>query len=441
MSQAKKMFVSLAAALVLAAALGGYAYFGVFQPEREEIAAQESEERLFPLEAEEVTAFTLQVKGETIELEKGEAGWRLVSPLEAPADEREVEKILGDLSRARRLRLIEDEADLRHFGLAKPRYRIEARTAGGETAYLAVGTPNSFDETFFASRAPGQVVAASSLIKTTLEKTTFDLREKKLVPFSADEVEGIEIEGDERLALARVEGVWRVRAPREGRADEEEAKALLRKLVDLRASAFPERAAEDLGEPSASLTLRPAEGEALALRFWEAEGKAYAQVAGGALAEVPERALEPLEQDPEALFDQRIAPFDTEEVAKVEVRAGEERFTLGRTETGWAVEEPEEAPARRWKVNAGIQNLADLRPAEVLPADQGGAHGLDQPARTLRLFDDQGGLVGAYHLGDEEDEHTYLRIEGKEAVYKVRSIHVVNVPRSLDDVKEKAEDA
>lgn len=440
MSQAQKLLVSLATALVLAVALGAYAYFGVFQAEKEELAAKDEEERLFTLDTQAVNALTVQAKGETTELVKEGGKWRIVAPLEAPADQNAVERLLSDLENARRLRQIQDEGDLRPYGLERPEIRVEARAEGDESAYLAVGLGNTFDSTYFVSRRPGQVAAASSLLKNALEKGTFDLREKKLIHLGSDEVQGIEFEGDTPVVLSRTEGEWGLSAPREGRADEKEVKALLRKLLDIRATAFPESASEDLGEPSVVLTLKPTEGEALTIRFWEAEEKAFAQVEGGSFAEIPSNALEPLKQDPEELYDQRIAPFDTDKVAKVEVQTAEQSFTLARTEEGWAIESPEEGPARRWKVNSGIANLSDLRPEEVLPLEELEARGLAEPERTIRLYDAEGNPIGAYYLSAEEDKHHYVRIEGKDAIYKVRSNLVVNVPTSLDDVREASKD-
>lgn len=442
MSQAQKMLVSLAATLVLAAAIGGYAYFGVFQAEKEELAAKESEEKLFPFDPEAVTSLSLHRLGEeTIELEKGPEGWRIVSPLSAPADELEVQKILRDLGWARQLRHIQDEGDMKPFGLEKPLLKVEARTAEGETAHLAVGLRNTFDSTYFVSRAPGQVVTANSLVKTTLEKTVFDLREKKVIPLKTGDVEGIEIEGEKRVALALQEGIWQMLAPHEGRADEKETKSLLRTLIDIRASGFPAREEKDLGDPTFRLTLTPKEGEPVRVRFWEAEEESYAEVEGGVFAAIPTTTLSPLRQDPEELLDQRIAPFDTDKVAKVEVRTTEESFTLRRTDEGWTIEEPKEAPARRWKVNAGITNLSELKPVETLPAEEAAAYGLDEPSRTIRLFDPEGGLVGAYHFGIEKDRHTYVRLEGREEIFKVRENLVINVPRTLADVEEEQEDS
>src|SRR5690606_31495737 len=58
MSQKTRMLVSLVVTLVLAGALGAYAYFGVFQKEQEELAAKETEEKLFRLDPEAISALT-----------------------------------------------------------------------------------------------------------------------------------------------------------------------------------------------------------------------------------------------------------------------------------------------------------------------------------------------------------------------------------------------
>lgn len=440
MSQKTKLLVSLAASLLLAAALGAYAYFGVFQKEQEELAAKETEGKLFTLDAEAIVSLEVEAEGETTTLEKRDGSWRITSPISARADDAAVTRLIGDLGRARYRRIVQEEGELRPFGLENPPIRVEARTEAGETAYIAVGLGNTFDATYFVSNGPGRVYIAESMVHSSLGKSTFHLRDKELVSLEAEEVERITIEGAKRVELSRTEGGWKLDAPREAPADEKEVDDLLGKLLAFRATAFPDHETTKLGEPLSILTLAPREGEARTIRFWEEGEKAYAQASGGDLAEIAASALEPLKKDPEELRDRRIAPFDTETIARMEVRTAEESFTVQRAGDGWTLTSPKEGPARRWKMNAGLENLAELRPEEVLPASAAADHGLEDPARTVRIFDAEGTLVGAYHFGAEEGSFAFVRIEGKDAVYKVRSRAIFNVPRSLADVEEAPEE-
>lgn len=452
MSQQSKLLVSLGAALVLAAALGAYAYFGVFQKEQAELAAQENEGKLFDLDTEAISSLEVRAKGETTTLEKREGSWWIVAPLSVPADESAVRRLLDDLEQARHLRVVEEEGELRPFGLEPPSIRVEARTADGASAHVAVGLANTFDSSVYVSNRAGRVLTASNALKTAFEKTAFDLREKKLVLLKEDDIERFAIEGEHKVVLSRAEGEWTMLAPRDDRANAEEVDALLRKLVDFRAIDFPSREVADLGAPLATLTLTPREGEVRTLRFWEEEGKAFAQANGGDLAEIAASSLEPLKKDPEELRDRRIAPFDTETIARVEVRTEEEEFTLVREDGEWSITEWKliagddadakslPAPARRWKVNAGLTNLARLEPQETLPASSAAEHGLESPARTVRVFDTAGAPVGVYHFGAEEKDHAFVRIEGMDGVYKVRARSIINVPRNLEEVEEPPEE-
>ena len=80
------MLLTLAAALVVAAGGGAYAYYGVFEADREQAARDAAEERLLGLEADAIERLELRARGETVALEKSEGGWKLVQPLQAPAD-------------------------------------------------------------------------------------------------------------------------------------------------------------------------------------------------------------------------------------------------------------------------------------------------------------------------------------------------------------------
>lgn len=438
MTQQKKLLLSLATTLVFALALGAYAYYGVFQREQEELEAQENEGKLFSLDTSKVTALEIVANGETTSLELRDGRWEIVSPIAAPADEAALNRLVADLDRARYRRLVQEEGEMLPFGLEKPPIRVEARTADGESAYIAVGLGNPFDSTYYVSDREGRVATAEAAVKTFFEKSTFDLRKKELIPWKAADLEGISLEGETPWELARAEEGWTLASHEGARTDEKEVDELLRKALALRATAFPDRGSLELDEPIATLHLRPRDGEAMTVRIWKEEEKAYAQASGGDLAEVATSSLDFLETKPDELRDLRVAPFDTETISRIEV-SGAETFTLARTDEGWAITSPEEGPARRWKVNAGLKNLSELRPEETFAEDAEVEHGLDAPTHTVRIFDREGTLVGAYHFGAEEADHSFVRREGDEAIYKVRSRSVINVPRSLEDVREEAE--
>lgn len=441
MSQKTRMLVSLVVTLVLAGALGAYAYFGVFQKEQEELAAKETEEKLFRLDPEAISALTVKAKGETTQLEKRDGSWWVVAPVGTLADAGQVDRLLRDLAEARRTKVIYEDGDLAAFGLADPAIRVEAKTADGESAYVAVGNTNTFDSSYFVSNGPGKIYAATSLVKSSLEKTTFDLRDKRLAILSRDALERVEIAGKHRVELVREDGKWKMLAPRESNTDEKEVDSLLRKIVDLRATAFPDRESVDPKEPALVVTVAAGEGNSRVIRFWEKDDKVYAQADGGFFAEVQKTVLDEIQKDPDDLRDRRIAPFETTRVARMVVRSGEERFVLARTEDGWAIQEPKEAPAKRWKVNAGLSNLAELKALETLPAQTAAEHGLAEPARTVELFDAEGQTVATYHFGAEKDGHTYVRLEGHDGVFKVTTSHLMNVPRSVSDVEEEPQDS
>lgn len=439
MSQKTRMLVTLAVTLVLAAALGAYAYFGVFQKEQEELAAKEAEEKLFGLDIEKVTSLTVRGKGETTVLEKRDGSWWVVAPVGSLADAAAVDRLLRDLSEAKRTRVILEDTDLANFGLEDPPIRVEAKTESGETAYVAVGNQNTFDNSYFVSNAPRKVYAGSSFLKSSLEKSSFDLRDKRLAILSRDALERVRIEGNRYLVeLAREEGKWKMLAPKQDNTDEREVDNLLRKIVDLKAIAFPEKTSVQLGTPELEVKVWVRDGEQRQIHVWKVDDKVYAQANGGFFAEVQKSVVDELRKDPDDLRDRRIAPFETTKVARMVVRSGEERFVLARTDDGWAIQEPKEAPAKRWKVNAGLSNLSGLKALETLPASAASEHGLDAPARTVELYDAEGNAIATYHLSDDVAGNTYVRIEGKDGIYKVTTSHLLNVPKTLADVEEEA---
>lgn len=440
MSKTKQLLMSLAAMCLATVAVGAYAYFGVFQKEREAEQAKEREERLFAIASDDLVRLTVHGKGETTVVEKRDGGWRVTSPVDAPADDAVVRELLRQVDFAKRNRVVGEGQDLAPFGLDRPSTWIEVRAADGAEGRLEIGSRSPFDQSLYVSVEPGVVLTASGALEDAFAKGTFDLRDKRLLTFGRDRLASLELRGDERILLQREEGAWKLAEPIQVGADEQEVGKVLQALQDLRATAFPSRDAP-AGDPFFTATLTLTEGNPLSLRLWREDGAVLAQADGGPLAEIDGKDIARIDRDVDALRDRRIAPFSTHEVARMEVVAGDERFTLTKRDGEWRITAPEEAAAKRWKVQAALSNLASARYDRILPGSDAASHGLVPPARTISLFDEAGASVGAFFLGDEEAGFVYLQVEGRDDVFRTSAADLGNVPRSVEDVEEVQEAA
>jgi hypothetical protein len=112
--------VSLARILILAvlvAGLGGYLYF--YEVPQAQKAAEK--EKLLGVTDDAITTIELGYPDRTIGLAKGDAGWRLTKPVEAPADEPVVKTLLTAITGAQVQKSLDEvPADLPPSGSTSP---------------------------------------------------------------------------------------------------------------------------------------------------------------------------------------------------------------------------------------------------------------------------------------------------------------------------------
>jgi hypothetical protein len=266
-SQVGKTLGLLGGASVGAVALGLYAYFGVMRAGEQEAKAKERSAQLFPAAAAEgpsagsaFKSLTVKASGQTTTLQHGAKGWTLTSPVQAPADAQVVEAIVSALTHDKFKQTVDEhptKADLAKYGLDAPRFQVTAtfQKAGGpaQTFTLEGGIENPFDGSVYARRGGEDAVrVVNGALELALEKSTFQLRDKRLVPFAEDALARIDLSGKgHALALTKdAASHWRLAAPIQERADDTAVKALWNALQTNRATAFPEdtpQARKDFG--------------------------------------------------------------------------------------------------------------------------------------------------------------------------------------------------
>jgi hypothetical protein len=180
--------------LVTAAAVVGMAYYGMALRGEERARTDESEKKVFLLEPNAVKELRVFAKGDEVRLVRGdgagEAGWRIVAPIQAAADEDAVRRLLERLATLER-RGVSASAGastsvLASFGLDAPKVRLEAVLDDGRTERLALGDTTGLDGVMFVMPTDGRVLVVAGHARTALEQGLADLREKDQPPRPAE---------------------------------------------------------------------------------------------------------------------------------------------------------------------------------------------------------------------------------------------------------------
>ena len=161
--------------------------------------------------------------GEATTLRKVGSVWRVAAPIDVPADEAEASGITSNLASADVQRVVDEQPkDLAAFGLAKPRVTVAFTVAGEKTPRtLLLGDKNPTGSDLYAKRPDAaRVFLVSGYLEGTFDRSTFHLRDKKLLGFDREKVDRIDaIAGKVTATVVRQADVWNVTAPWTARAD------------------------------------------------------------------------------------------------------------------------------------------------------------------------------------------------------------------------------
>jgi hypothetical protein len=213
---------STLALLVVLAGLGAYIYF---TSDREPGASGDKKEDVFAkLESGDVTEFTLKTSaGEATTVKKGDDGWQIVAPVTARASDSEVSTVTSTLDTLELVRVIEENAtDLSPYGLDAPLVDIDFKSADGKpSGHLLLGQKTPTGANLYAMRAgEKRVFLVPAFQESSLNRSTFDLRDKTVVKFERDKVTGVDIDlAKTDIKLEKGEGEWKLTAPVAARAD------------------------------------------------------------------------------------------------------------------------------------------------------------------------------------------------------------------------------
>jgi uncharacterized protein DUF4340 len=214
--------LSSLALLVVFGGLVGYIYF--VDSKREPGGTTAKEKPFTSMQADDIEEVQIKsADGETSRLQKTDGKWELVEPVKTAADTGEVTTIASSLSSLEIQRVVdENAADLKQYGLEPARIEIAFRPKGQkELKRLQIGekTPTGSD---LYARFPDQkrVFLVSSYLDSTFNKNTFALRDRRILLFDRNMVDGLELtRGTSKTRLVKSGSEWKLASPISVRAD------------------------------------------------------------------------------------------------------------------------------------------------------------------------------------------------------------------------------
>ena len=334
-------------------------------------------------------------KPRSLHCEKRNGTWFVTHPIETKADSQEIEDILSEL-RALQVSTFEaDQADantpsqLEKSGLDNP--RIEIKLTDGNNTYALdigseVGQGNGPQRSVYVKSVHQQAIyTVSDDIYKLLNKSVFDLRDKRVIDFQRTDTIRIEIAQNKETTVCtkNYDNIWELQTPtgRGGvtqpvQADAKAVDDLLFGVDSLEAAAFVEEPVRNLAfyglaPPSieVAFTQRGEEKPAVLLIGDDTtDGTVYVKAEQSDQVTRVERALiDKIALGAAWLRDKQVLNFHIDDATRLTLLHGEESLTCQRLGTNWRLTAPVKEEANNAEVNVIIYELDGLMAAAYVP--------------------------------------------------------------------------
>ena len=321
----------------------------------------------------------------TINCEKRLDTWHVTYPIEAKADVQEIENLLSEL---RALQVSTFEADnaaanvaarLEKSGLDTPRIQVKL-TDGNNTYALDIGSvvpsENGTQEHVYVKAVPQEAIyTVSDDIYKLLNKSVFDLRDKRVIDFQRTDTTRIAIsirrkqDRETTVCTKNYDNTWELQTPTgKVKADAKAVDDLLFGVDSLEATAFiddPDKnlASYGLAPPSieVAFTQRGQEKPAvLRIGDYTEDGTVYVKAEqSNQVAGVKRPLIDKIALGAAWLRDKQVLNFHIDDAIRLTLH-GEESLTCQRLGTNWRLTSPVKEEANNAEVNAIIYELDDL---------------------------------------------------------------------------------
>jgi hypothetical protein len=429
-------------------ALFAYVYFYEIKGGEKRKEAERKAKLLFSsVEKDSITQILLQPAG--IRLEKEEGEWVITEPIQAKTQRWAVDGIANSLTSARRERVIaENPADYTPYGLDPPAATV-IFSHSGRSDTLHVGNKNATGTYVYVRLASSpEVLLTTTSIKYNAEKKLMDLRNKDVLTYQTNDVTKMEFRYKRKTFLAeKTSGKWKLLKPVEDEAETSSINKILNKIRNSRAKEFVDEDPTDLKKyglhrPVATFSVYLVPNDAkktLLIGKKNNDGNYYAKDEGRKpVFVIDSSAVAQLDVEASDLRSKDVVNFTTTDANRLELTYKDRRFVAVKdTSNNWKIIEPEERPAKSWKIATIFSTLNSAKAEDFAPftSENERRYGLKAPqVRAVVKKDDD--VLADLSLGKEKGDQVYALRAGRNAILLLKNDIVDKLTVNLEDLAE-----
>ena len=442
---------SAIALTVVLAAVGGYAFYLSKKSDTPESGSKQ--EKVFAsLQADKIEELRLSTAdGDATTLKKDNGAWQMTAPIAAKADESEVNGITSALGSAEITRVVdENPANLTDYGLSNPKVVIDFKVAGDKDfKKLLIGEKAPTGTDLFAKRNDEKkVFLIPAYQETTFNKKTFDLRDKVVLKFDRDKVDGLNVTaGGKTLSFAKEGSDWKIKKPVDTKADFGTVEGLVGKLqtAQMKSMASDNPSPADLkkyglDKPEAAIDIGAGSSKATLILGGKADDNTvYARDASKtAVVTIEKGLLDDLKKGADDYRVKDLFQFRAYNATHVEITRGDQKVVFDRVKAAsdkdqdkWHRASPNPADVDRDKVDALLAKIANMRATSFVESTA--KTGLDKPAMVVSVTFDDGKKEERVTFG-KSGEDVFASRPGEPGAMKTEAADFNEATKSLDEL-------
>jgi len=453
---------STAVLFVVALLLGAFVYFYEIAGEQERREAAQAEKRIFPgIDESEITSVDLTTSdGKAARLESRDGAWRVVAPLEFPADEVTADGIASTLSKLSSEGVIDDPQARDVYGLGESASSLRFH-AGDRDRTLTLGKKTPLgSNSYVAADGDERVFMVPTWRLNSFQKSLDELRDRRVLRFDRATVDRFEVKWPGGgVTLEKRDGDWWMTAPVEGRADPETVEDLLSELSFLRADGFVDDASNDgatgLAKPELEVDLQLTGGDGakrtldFVLGQVRSEGDRLARGSEPTLYRVPAERINDFPRTVVSYRFKKLANFEASDARRFEITFsgpdGETTIVGQLGDEGWSTS-PEAMPTD--KASGLVTELSRLKAQDIVAESAGDAElaglGLAPPRVRFRVFGDakeeggSGTLLADVSFGQMDPKLGIIARSGNTGpIYRIDHALAEHLPVSLEAFRNR----
>ncbi len=376
-----------------------------------------------------------------------------MAPVVAKADEAEASAIASAIGQVEIVRVIDDNpSDLKGYGLEMPRIEVDFKGAGDKDyRRLLIGEKSPTGADLFARRNDEKkVFLIPAAQETTLNRSTFELRDKTLLKFERDKVDGVEMNaGGKTVQLAKDGAEWKITQPLQVRADYGAVEGLIGKLqtTAIKSIVADSASAADLkkygfDKPTAKVDLKLGSASATLLLGGTAEDKTvYARDASKpAVVTVESSLADDLKKGADEFRRKDVFEFRAYNANRVELTRNGQTVAFEKVKGSgndavdkWRRVSPTAGDADKDKIDALLSRLSNMRATSFV--DASAKTGLNLPALTVFAKFEDGKKEERVTFGKVGND-VYAGRPGEPGAAKVDAMDFTEANKTLDELSK-----